>query len=524
MLQTLDGSPAVPVRELLEAATAELAALETEAERRRYRADPVSWAEERIGAFLWSKQQEVLRALAVHRKVAVMSCHEVGKSFIAGVAGGWWIDSSLAGEAFLVTSAPSGPQVKAILWRELARVHTAGNLAGRVNQVEWYLPVGGKEELVAFGRKPDEYDPTAFQGIHARRVLVIFDEACGIHGLLWEAADSLVANDNSKMLLIGNPDMAGTEFHEACKPGSGWHVIQIGAFASPNFTGEPVPTWLAEQLVGRLYVEEKRKKQARDWVWVDAAGAPSDAQHGVRVVPPAQLKPEDINPYWAAKVLGQFPESGQAGGLIPATWVRAAQERNLEPGTPVKLGVDVGGGGDTSCVCHRRGSVYRIKREDHNPDTMETCGNVIADLIETGAEVAQVDMIGIGWGLVNRGKELRHPFVGVNVSKSALVDENSEEAEATDERFMNLKAQLCWHVRELFEAGLIDLDPDDEELAAQLLGIRWKRNSKGKIQILDKRRDDQGRKIASPNRAEALVLASADNLEEAGGLGGALVF
>jgi hypothetical protein len=41
---------------------------------------------------------------------------------------------------------------------------------------KWYIG----NELVAYGRKPADYDPAAFQGIHARYVLVIIDEAGGV--------------------------------------------------------------------------------------------------------------------------------------------------------------------------------------------------------------------------------------------------------------------------------------------------------------------------------------------------------
>ena len=40
---------------------------------------------------LWSKQREVLQLLSEHPKVAVASCHSVGKSFIASQALLWFL-------------------------------------------------------------------------------------------------------------------------------------------------------------------------------------------------------------------------------------------------------------------------------------------------------------------------------------------------------------------------------------------------------------------------------------------------
>jgi hypothetical protein len=417
-------------------------------------------------------------------------------SYIAAITSAWWLDINVPGDAFVVTSAPSAPQVKAILWREINRVHARGGLPGRTNQTEWYMPSAlGKEELVAFGRKPDEYNPTAFQGIHARRVLIIFDEANGIRGPLHEAADSLIANDRGKALYISNPDDPSGEFYDACKPGSGWHVISVSAFDSPNFTGEPLPVRILESLIGKVYVEEKRKKWAPKWTWSD---------DGKRVFPPDGESEENTNPMWQSKVLGIFPKITGTGGLIPLSWIKSAQTRELKAVGKKELGVDVGGGSDESTVCLRHGPVYRIIRADRDPDTMAQCGKIVNDMQETGASLVKIDKIGIGWGIVNRGQELKLPFVGINVS-----EEPSDEEESSDERFANLKAELWWNVRTLFERGEIDIDPFDDDLAAELCTVRYERRSTGKIQILNKKKDANGKTISSPNRAESLMLASA---------------
>lgn len=502
------GAPQVPREQLLE----RLAKTRTEIKRRQYFADPNLWVRERLREDIWVAQQQILSALAKHRKVAVASCHDVGKSFIASRAVGWWLDRDKTGDAFVVTTAPTAHQVKAILWREIGRVHSAGKLRGRVTQTEWKMPTrDGREELVAYGRKPDDYDPTSFQGIHAPRVLVVMDEACGIPVMLYEAADSLTTNDESKQLLIGNPDDPQTEFAEKCKPGSGWYVIEISAFDSPNFTGEHLPKRVLGQLIGRTYVEEKRKKWAPRWFWVNAENVPCEPHEGVKCVAPLGAKLEETNPYWQSKILGKFPEIGTAGGLIPLSWIRAAQQRSLEAklGDPNQLGVDVGAGGDESCIVHRHGPVFRVVLEDRNPDTMETCGNVVAMLETTGADLANIDEIGIGKGVANRGQELKRlneitaTFVGVNVGKAAY----------DDQHYVNLRAELYWNLRELFEQNLIDLDPDDDDTAAQLVELRYKRMSNGKIQI-ESKDDAKKRGVASPNRAEALMLAATRLPEE----------
>lgn len=479
----------------------ELAALELELQKRRWQSKPNLWIKERLNEYTWSKQDEILRSVEGFRRTLVQSCHEVGKSWLAGRIAAWWLDCWPPGTAFVVTTAPSNPQIKAILWKEIGRAFMKGKLAGRVNQTEWYMKVNGKEELVAFGRKPDDYDPAAFQGIHAPRVLVMIDEANGVRGPLHDAADSLIANDDSKIVMIGNPDDPEGEFYEASKPGSGWNVVTVSAFDSPNFTGEYIPTVVAKQLIGKVYVEEKRRKWAPHWSWT------SD---GSKCVPPEGVDPATdphSNPYWKSKVLGLFPETTSADGLLPISWVKAAQLRDLSQTIKDgvnELGADIGAGGDSTAICRRQGYVFRIIRSDNDPDTMSQCGKIIADLNHTKAECVKIDKIGIGWGVVNRGQELGKPFIGVNVGEGA-----SEDDENSDDRFLNLKAELWWNVRDLFERGLMDIDPADDDLAAELLSIRFERRSNGKIKIADKKKDSTGKKIASPNRAEALMLAAA---------------
>ena len=195
--------------------------------------DPVVWIREVLGETPWSKQREIAMSVRDNRRTAVQSCHDVGKSFIASRIVSWWIAAHPPGEAFVVTSAPTFQQVRAILWREIGKAHAKGNLIGSTTETEWKI---GKE-LVGFGRKPSDYSPTAFQGIHARYVLVVLDEACGIPESLWDAADTLITNDSSRILAIGNPDDPTSEFAKICQPNTDWHKICISAFDSPNFTG-----------------------------------------------------------------------------------------------------------------------------------------------------------------------------------------------------------------------------------------------------------------------------------------------
>jgi hypothetical protein len=293
---------------------------------------------------------------------------------------------------------------------------------------------------------------------------------------LWDAADTLIGNDDSRILAIGNPDDPDTEFKKVCSPGSGWNVIGIGYQDTPNFTGEKVPDNIRQLLIGKIWVEEKKKKWGED------------------------------NPLFISKCLGQFPTT-TVDGLIPMRWIRQAMERELKPGLPSELGCDIGGGGDPNIIAHRRGPVVRIVRKDIEPDTMRTTGHIIQTLRSTGATVAKIDVIGIGRGVVNRGKEQGHPFVGINVSEKPEQKRIVKHPPRKhDQEFANLKAEGYWHLRTLFQDGVIDIDPQDEDLAAQLVALKYDANSRGQTIIIGKKEIRMDIK-RSPDEAEAVMLA-----------------
>jgi hypothetical protein len=108
-----------------------------------------------------------------------------------------------------------------------------------------------------------------------------------------------------------------------------------------------------------------------------------------------------------------------------------------------------------------------------------------------------VDVIGIGNGVYNRLRELRYPVYPVNVAESA----------ARSERFMRLRDELFWKLREVFEAGTISI-PKDDELIGELSSIKYKAESSGKVKI-ESKSEMKRRGMESPNRADALMLSFA---------------
>lgn len=441
----------------------------------KYGAHPVRWVEERLGQTVWSKQREILNAVRDHRRVAVRSGHGVGKSWTAALVACWWLDTHPPGEAFVVSTAPTFSQVRAILWRYIRKHHRSGHLVGRVNQTEWLID----EELVGYGRKPADTDTDGFQGIHARYVLVLIDEACGVPEQLWTAADALATGPDCRILAIGNPDNPASHFRKVCMPGSSWHQLAISAFDSPNLTGEPVPEEMATALVSRDWAEEK----AKEW--------------------------GEENPVYRSKVLGEFSEDSTHQVVRGSDVARCRLAWDTRPPAdrflPVELGVDVGGGGDETVIRERRGIQAGREWRAHTDRPELIAPLVLRAMRESGAVTVKVDSIGVGFGVIgelrNAGRRGEHVarIVGVNVG----------EAASQPDKFLNLRAELWWEVgRGLSESGswhLAGMDNADTTVA-QLLEPRWDVDPRGRIRVEPK--DEIRKRLGrSPDNADALLLA-----------------
>jgi hypothetical protein len=71
-------------------------------------------------------------------------------------------------------------------------------------------------------------------------------------------------------------------------------------------------------------------------------------------------------------------------------------------------------------------------------------------------------------------------------SACQLLRTTGERRQSDKERFVNARAEDFWNLRQVFENGEIDIDPDDDKFAAQLGSIKWGVDSRGRIKIESK--------------------------------------
>ncbi|NMB17785.1 MAG: hypothetical protein GX980_11840 [Firmicutes bacterium] len=451
----------------------------------RARRDPVWFVREALNAEPWSGQVEILESVRDNPKTAVRSCHGVGKSFTAGQVILWFVYSF---PSIVLSTAPTWRQVEKLVWKEV-----------RASYARSKIPLGGtllpaspelhiiRDQWYAAGLSTN--DPDRFQGYHEKYILVVVDEAAGVPEPIHEAIEGVLTSEHARLLLLGNPTAIGGTFHRAFTT-PGWNTIHISAFDTPNFTTFGITE---EDIAGGS--------------WESKITGPLP---NPKLITPAWVADKyrswgPDSPAYQARVLGDFPTSGD-DTLIPLAWIEAAMERwDDEPdGEPVEIGADIARyGSDKTVFAIRRGRKIMPLTEYSKQDTMETAGQIVIAHRETRASSIRIDVIGLGAGVYDRTKELKLPVVPINVA----------EAPQEPDRFLNLRSELWWNMRELLDPNPatnpnpIALPPDDE-LLADLSSVKYRIDSRGRIVVESK--DDMKKRLGrSPDRADAVILAFA---------------
>ncbi len=134
------------------------------------------------------------------------------------------------------------------------------------------------------------------------------------------------------------------------------------------------------------------------------------------------------------------------------------------------------GNSDRTARTYREGAYTHWIRVTQQESLMQTAGRVAADLADLPGAKANLDVIGLGGGVVDRLTELHLPATGVNVAEKAN----------DPDRFANVRAEAYWHLRTLFETGQIMI-PEDDGLINELTQLKYKIvNSNGTIRLEEK--------------------------------------
>lgn len=460
---------------------------------------PVWWIENVLGDELYGLQKRVVNSVRDHRETVVASCHGMGKSFTAARVVTHF--NANHRPSIGITTAPTDRQVTKILWKEIRACHRDANvpLGGRMLTQEWVFDA----DWFAVGFTAPDWNPDRFKGFHEANIIVVADEAAAITEAIYTGIDGVLTGQNPRLLMIGNPTSESGRFaHLIDYGGYDVNVIQISAFMTPNFT---IPGITLEDI--------------RSGEWEEKHRAYKDSMEsrfgGLVDAPWVRGKYElwgEGSPKWESLVMGRIPNVSD-DALYWRAWLDVAKTTPLDPDMgdddPLEVGIDPAGPGEDETavvVVHRatgnvvaqfgtaaadpRGEIYRFLRP--YKDRVRIC---------------RVDAAGEGRTVARYLQDRKWPVLEVSFGEHAKGGTDTEEAEARAE-FENLKAQIHWQLRERLKARLVR-GLTDELTLRQLRSLRWGINTaSGRIEIESKRAREK-RGLASPDRAEALMLAFA---------------
>ncbi|MFJ4469563.1 hypothetical protein ACIP2X_19010 [Streptomyces sp. NPDC089424] len=458
------------------------------AERYLYR--PAAWAREVID---WGEdggltfyQDDILGALARHRRVAARGPHGLGKTGVASLGVLWFATTREAAgyDWKVLTTASAWRHLTVYLWPEIHKWarRIRWDVLGREPFSELTELLGLNLKLVHGAASPVASNKAELiEGAHADSLFYLIDEAKVVPDGTWDAIEGAFSGGRMDglpeafALAISTPGPPAGRFYEIHKHAPGledWHTRHV-TLEEAVAAGRISPDW-AEQ-------------RARQW------GADSAL--------------------YANRVLGEFHASDE-DSVIPLAWVEAAIERwhvwdqAGRPDVPGRrvLGVDVARtGGDSTVLCHRRGLVVARLETHDREDTMQTTARVQAALGEEEGAAAVVDSIGVGGGVVDRLRELSAPVLAyTGAAKSKLRTRDREWG------FFNTRSAAYWKLRELLDPAFgaeLALPPDDL-LVADLTTPTWDITTGVPPKIKVEPKDDVTARLGrSPDRGDAVAMS-----------------
>ena len=435
---------------------------------KRWKANPYHFVTEAFKVEPHPWQARALQAIADgERHLAVRSGHGVGKTTFESWVILWFL--LFRRPCKIPVTANSQDQLRDVVWSEIRNWHAKlpAFLRNAVEvSVERVSIKSDPEGAFAVARTARPEKPEALQGFHSPNLLFVIEEASGIDDIIFETAGGALTGKNAMSIMCGNPTRTSSRFFNAFHSNRDQFSCHAVNCLNPN----------------------------------DVSPTVSHENHQAYAEQVAREYGEDSNVY-RIRVLGEFPTS-EDNAVINLGLIEAAQRREVvqDDYSPV-WGLDVARFGDDATALAKRcgNRMLEPTKEWRKVDTMETVGIVAREYHETPIKdrpaAINVDVIGVGSGVVDRLTELGLPARGVNVG---------EQPSSDRQRYMRLRDELWWKGREWFESMEVSMCGDDA-LVSELVVPTYKMESTGKIKV-ESKDELKKRGVKSPNRADAFLL------------------
>ena len=309
----------------------------------------------------------------------------------------------------------------------------------------------------------------AVQGNHDDYMLFLMDEASGIPDHIFEPIETTLTGTVNLIFAIFNPNK-----------NTGWAI-------------------------------ETQNKMKEKWVTkhIDARKSTLVKQDHIDYM---MFKYGADSNKFRVSVLG-LPPLTEEGALISWEWIQSAKDRwadmQVSEADPYLLGADIGGGGDASMIARRQGMKVMKFEGNKSVDTDIVTNWINRIILDEDPDSAYVDMNGIGNAVFYRLQSVfgKKKVRGINARKKPF----------NVDKFVMLRDELMWRLREVFESGEIGI-PDDDELEGELSLLKYDDDhTDGKIKVISKQNAEYKREMVglvgykSPNKVDALLMTFYEN-------------
>lgn len=406
-----------------------------------------------------SPQREGLQMIAEPGRYLFRWANATGKTTLMALILLWFLDNFPDGVAS--TTAGTWFQIRDQLWREIPHwlARTRDELVIK-NITATGINIDAKWYAVARAASKE----STFEGIHSRRVLMLFDEGKAIDRQIYNAARRILRGEDSDCwwVVCSTPGSPVGPFYEACQS-ERWKQHHLTAYESSALGLDEIDDDLVE--LG------------------------------------------ETSPLFWSMNLAEFPVEGE-DVVLPLSEVQSivgnteAQARAREYNFEERAGIDVARfGNDETAICRARAGCCDEMHAWKGRRITQTARQCIEHLRRWGIQPGRtgVDDVGLGGGLTDILFE--EGFDPIPISNAM--------APMRPDRYADWISEAWFNYRELIREGLASI-PDDKVLINQLAGRRYAILAAGnrtRLQIEPKPRM-RARGIPSPDRAETLMYAT----------------
>jgi len=458
---------------------------------KQYQDRPVFFVEHALGHYTWSKQREILNSIRDNERTAVRACHGVSKTFTAAEATTWFLNSF--DNSKVITTAPTFPQVKMLLWAEINAIYSTSRikLEGECLSTEIKTDIG---DHYAIGFSTDK--PARAEGWHAPAILFIFDEAKGMPQWMWDSVRGLMTGGLCRWLSISTTDgvQVGENFHSIFNdPKSDWNRIHIAAYDSPYVTGEKFH---------KINMLDLSRPDIFEQVEVESSKVM------FQIASPKYI--DQCSKDWGkdsvlylTKVEGKIVDAG-ADTIIKLSQVmkmidNSRQESFNDEGQE-EAGVDVARGGtDDTVMFRRKGLKVMDKSIIASPQLPEKeklyyISEKVEQFIGHDKKIrVKIDDTGVGGGVTDIMH--RHGYNTVPINFRAVANDQDKYPDTISEMWFEVGRTI----------GEISCDASSR-LQAELVNRKEKPLDKKGRRVVESKKDYKARGFRSPDEADAFLL------------------